>query len=464
MQRFTDQEAKYRFLTGEKIPKLIGTMAAPTIVTMLVSSFYNMADTFFVGRIGTSASGAVGVVFPLMNIIQALGFTFGHGAGNFISRALGRQERAAADEMAATGFFSALIAGALFMILGLIFLDPLVNVLGSTPTIAPYARSYAFYILLAAPFMVSSFVLNNLLRFQGSAFYGMIGMCSGALVNIALDPLFIFGFHMGVAGASLATALSQLTSFCLLLAGSARGGNIAIRFRNFKPTLKRYKEILRGGVPSLCRQALASVATISLNLAAGPYGDAAIAAMSIVSRVMNFAFSMVLGLGQGFQPVCGFNYGAKLYSRVWDAFWFCVKVGFCVLLAFAIAGIVFAPQLMALFRADDPEVIRIGALAMRLQCCVFPTVAYVVLCNMYLQTIGSAFKASLLAMARQGLFFLPAILILPHFFGLLGVQLSQFVSDLLALCLALPLGITTLRQMRAMEKSQSAETTNISNA
>lgn len=448
MKHVRTQEEKYQYLTGEKIPRLIWSMAVPTIITMLVSSFYNMADTFFVGRISTSASGAVGVVFPLMNIIQALGFTFGHGAGNYIARALGRQEKQDAEAMASTGFFSALLAGALFMGLGLLFLEPLVKLLGATDTIAPHAKSYAFYILLAAPFMVSSFVLNNLLRFQGSAFYSMIGMCSGAVVNIALDPLFIFGLDMGVGGAALATALSQTTSFVLLLIGCTKGGNIPIRLRNFKPSLWRYREILRGGLPSLCRQGLASVATICLNLAAGPYGDAAIAAMSIVSRIMQFAFSLVLGLGQGFQPVCGFNYGAKLYNRVREAFWYCVRIAFFVLLFFSALGIVFAPQLLSLFRADDAEVIAIGALALRLQCAVFPTVAYVVLCNMYLQTIGKAFKASLLSMARQGLFFLPAILILPRIFGLLGVQMSQCVSDACAFLLALPLGLSTLRQMR----------------
>lgn len=456
MKRFASQEEKFTFLTQESIPKLIWTMATPTIISMLVSSFYNMADTFFVGRIGTSASGAVGVIFPLMNIIQALGFTFGHGAGNYISRSLGRQETDNAETMASTGFLSALGAGLVFAVLGLLFLDPLVHLLGATETIAPHARSYAMYILLAAPFMVSSFVLNNLLRFQGSAFYGMIGMCTGAIVNIALDPLFIFVFDMGVGGASLATALSQLASFCLLLYGCTRGGNIPIRLRRFSPTPARYREILRGGLPSLCRQGLASVSTLCLNLAAGPYGDAAIAAMSIVSRVMQFAFSTIIGLGQGFQPVCGFNYGAKLFPRVRAAFWYCVRISSCVLVFFSVLGIAFAPQLIAFFRADDPEVIRIGALALRLQCAIFPTVAYVVMCNMCLQTIGMSFKASLLAMARQGLFFIPAILLLPRVLGLLGVQLSQLIADACAFLLALPLGVTTIRAMRP--KDSDAET------
>ncbi len=448
MQRFTTAEEKYKFLTEEKIPKLIRTLALPTIASSLVTSFYNMADTFFVGRLGTSATGAVGVVFPLMTIIQALGFTFGHGTGNYISRALGRKETDDAEIMAATGFVSSLIGGVLFTILGLIFLNPLVNLLGSTPTIAPHARSYAFYILLAAPFMVASFVLNNILRFQGSAFYGMIGICLGAVLNIVLDPLLIFVCHMGVGGASLATAISQMASFFLLLAGCSRGGNIPIKLKNFQPSLHRYKEILRGGLPSLCRQGLASVSTICLNLAAGPYGDAAIAAMSVVTRIMQFAHSMLIGLGQGFQPVCGFNYGAGRYARVKEAFWFCVRIAFCVLLVFAVLAFIFAPRFIAVFRADDPDVIRIGALALRLQCVIFPTVAYVVMCNMYLQTIGMALKASIVAMARQGLFFIPAILILPHIFGLLGVQMSQLVADTCALLLALPLGISTLNSMQ----------------
>lgn len=455
MKHFTNPEEKRKYLTEEKIPTLVLNMAVPSIISMLITSFYNMADTFFVGQIGTTATAAVGVIFPLMSIIQALGFTFGHGSGNYISRKLGQGEVEDAKKMAATGFVSALVAGAIFGLVGLIFLDGLVGILGATPTIAPYARQYAMYILIGTPFMASSLVLNNQLRFQGSAFFGMIGMGVGAVLNIALDPLFIFVLDMGVSGAALATILSQIVSFCLLLRGCTRGGNIAISLKNFSPSWARYKEIARGGTPSLFRQGLGSVATICLNFAAGIYGDAAIAGMSIVTRVLQFANSAIIGLGQGFQPVCGFNYGAKLYGRVRKAFWFTVCLAFCVLLIGSIVGIAFAPQIIAIFRKEDLEVIKIGALSLRLQCIFLPLSAFVVGSNMMLQTIGKPVKASISAAARTGLFFVPAILILPQFFGLLGVQMSQAVADLCSFVLCVPLAGTTLLEMKRLEKERA---------
>lgn len=455
MKHFTNPEEKRKYLTEEKIPTLVLNMAVPSIISMLITSFYNMADTFFVGQIGTTATAAVGVIFPLMSIIQALGFTFGHGSGNYISRKLGQGEVEDAKKMAATGFVSALIAGAIFGLVGLIFLDGLVGILGATPTIAPYARQYAMYILIGTPFMASSLVLNNQLRFQGSAFFGMIGMGVGAVLNIALDPLFIFVLDMGVSGAALATILSQIVSFCLLLRGCTRGGNIAISLKNFSPSWARYKEIARGGTPSLFRQGLGSVATICLNFAAGIYGDAAIAGMSIVTRVLQFANSAIIGLGQGFQPVCGFNYGAKLYGRVRKAFWFTVSLAFCVLLIGSIVGIAFAPQIIVIFRKEDLEVIKIGALSLRLQCIFLPLSAFVVGSNMMLQTIGKPVKASISAAARTGLFFVPAILILPQFFGLLGVQMSQAVADLCSFVLCVPLAGTTLLEMKRLEKERA---------
>lgn len=455
MKHFANPEEKRKYLTEEKIPTLVLNMAVPSIISMLITSFYNMADTFFVGQIGTTATAAVGVIFPLMSIIQALGFTFGHGSGNYISRKLGQGEVEDAKKMAATGFVSALIAGAIFGFVGLIFLDGLVGILGATPTIAPYARQYAMYILIGTPFMASSLVLNNQLRFQGSAFFGMIGMGVGAVLNIALDPLFIFVLDMGVSGAALATILSQIVSFCLLLRGCTRGGNIAISLKNFSPSWARYKEIARGGTPSLFRQGLGSVATICLNFAAGIYGDAAIAGMSIVTRVLQFANSAIIGLGQGFQPVCGFNYGAKLYGRVRKAFWFTVSLAFCVLLIGSIVGIAFAPQIIAIFRKEDLEVIKIGALSLRLQCIFLPLSAFVVGSNMMLQTIGKPVKASISAAARTGLFFVPAILILPQFFGLLGVQMSQAAADLCSFALCVPLAGTTLLEMKRLEKERA---------
>jgi putative MATE family efflux protein len=377
-----------------------------------------------------------------------MGFFFGHGSGNYISRQLGAQNTEAAAKMATTGFFSALIMGAIFGILGLFFLDPLSRLLGSTETILPYARQYMRFILVGAPWMAGSLVLNNQLRFQGSAVYGMVGMISGAILNIALDPLFIFVFHMGVTGASLATCISQGVGCIVLVIGCSRKGNLSINPKNFAPSPGIYKEMVRGGLPSLFRQGLASVATIFVNHFAGVYGDTAIAAISIVNRVALFASSAMIGFGQGFQPVCGFNYGAKRYGRVKKAFWFCVKASFAVLVTTAVVIAIFAPQVIALFRRDDLEVIRVGALSLRLQALSFPLTGWVVMCNMMMQTIGKPVEASLLAMSRQGLFLIPALFILTPLFGLLGIQFCQPVSDAAAFIFSIPIAVKILGQMK----------------
>ncbi len=330
----------------------------------------------------------------------------------------------------------------------MIFLKPLAVALGSTPTILPYTESYLKIILIGAPFMTSSLVLNNQLRFQGSAAYAMVGIVTGAVINIALDPLLIFVCGMGVAGAAAATVISQFCSFLLLMYQSRKGGNIKISFSNFKPNGHYIKEICRGGVPSLCRQGLASISAIFLNHGAGVYGDAAIAGMSIVSRVSMFASSALIGFGQGFQPVCGFNYGAKLYQRVREGFVFCVKYATIFLVGISIIGAVFAPEIIAMFRKGDEEVIAVGAMALRLQCIVFPLTGWIVMSNMMLQSIGKALKASILAAARQGIFFIPLILILPKIFGLSGVEMCQMVSDLLSFILAVPLCVSVLKEMK----------------
>lgn len=441
------RQQKFDRMTKTPIPRLIGELAVPTIISMLVTSFYNMADTFFVGKINTSATAAVGIVFPLMAMIQAFGFFCGHGSGNYISRQLGAHNFEDASKMSATGFVSAFVLGLGILVVGFLFTDPLLHIMGSTETILPYARSYMRIILIGAPYMTASLVLNNQLRFQGSAFYSMIGITTGAVLNIVLDPLFIFVLDMGVAGAALATIISQFVSFCLLIAGTFRGGNLRLNLRDFSPSLKYYQNIVKGGAPSLFRQGLGSFATVCLNLMAGPYGDAAIAAMSIVTRISQFAASVVIGFGQGFQPVCGFNYGAKLFKRVQEGFWFCVKFCTSVLLVAAVCGWIFSPNLIGIFLKTDPLVIEYGSQALRLQALTFPLVGWITIANMMLQTIGKTVKASLLAMSRQFLFFVPVILTLPGFLGILGVQLSQPIADFCSFLLAVLLSISVLREM-----------------
>jgi putative MATE family efflux protein len=440
------QDERLRYMTTAPVEGLVIRLGIPSTIIMMTSGIYNMADTYFVSSLGTSAVAAVGVVFPLMAIIQALGFFFGQGSGNYISRALGARQFDQAARMAATGFISCFIVAGGLSLAGQIFIDSLSLALGSTPTILPHARSYMRFILIGAPFMAASQVLNNQLRFQGSSLYAMAGMISGAILNMALDPLFIFVFRLGVWGAALATAISQFVGCVVLLAGCAKQGNIPIRPRNFSPNIGNYLAILRGGTPSLLRQGLQSAATVFINHLAGAYGDVAIAAISIVNRIAMMAGSSIMGLGQGFQPVCGFNYGAKLYGRVKRAFWFVAKFVTIGMSLFALVLAVWAPRIIALFRKDDARLILLGARYLRFHCVVMPIMGWTILCNMMAQTMGKAKIASLLAFGRQGLFLLPLLLILPPAFGLMGVLLSPPAADFCAFFFSIPFIVILFRR------------------
>lgn len=447
------QEEKYRRMTTEPVGRLVCEMAVPTIISMLVTAAYNLADTFFVGLMrSNAATGAVGIAFSLMAAIQAIGFFFGQGSGNYISRQLGRHETEDAESMAITAVVLALVTGAVLLVLGQLFLRPLARALGSTDTILPYACDYLRIILLGAPFITASFVLNNQLRFQGSAVYSMVGIVAGAAINVVLDPLLIFTLDMGITGAAVATVIGQLFSFALLLFGCTRGGNLRLHPRKLRLSRHIFREIARGGFPSLCRQGMMALSGICLNLAAGVDGDAAIAAMSVVNRVMTMANSALIGFGQGFQPVCGFNYGAKLYDRVRRGYRFCVRWGTVFLVVAAIVGFILAPQLIALFR-DDPQVVSFGTAAMRWQCVTFPLAAYAMISNMMTQTMGKTLPATLLAAARQGLFFIPAVLLLPLGLGELGVQLAQSAADVLSFLLTV---VVMRRVNRALREEENA--------
>ena len=449
------KEEKYRQMIETPVNRLIPRLAVPTIISMLVTSIYNMADTFFVSQISTSASGAVGVMFSAMAMIQAIGFTLGMGSGNNISRALGNREEERASQFAAVAFYTAGIIGIMILIFGTLFSRQMVYLLGATPTIAPYAQDYARYILIAAPFMMTSFVMNNILRAQGNAMFAMIGITAGGVLNMILDPILIFGFDMGISGAAIATMISQMISFCILLRQcNSRPDCIRIQISRFRPSLAVYGEILHAGLPSFCRQGLASVAAVVLNFAAGPYGDAAIAAMSIVTRFMMFINSSLIGFGQGFQPVCGFNFGAKRYDRVLEAFWFCVKVAVALLTVLGVVAFLFSRPIVTSFRREDLEVIEIGTLALRLQLLTMPFQAWVIMVNMLTQSIGYGFRASIVAMGRQGLFLIPALMILPRTLGLLGLQASQPIADMLTFVLATVIVIGVLKELGQLKKQQ----------
>lgn len=442
-----EQIRKYEELTTGDPHRLVAKFALPSIVTMLVSSLYNMADTFFIGRIDTQSTAALGIVFSYMALIQAVAFFFGQGSGNYISRALGRRDTGNAAVMVSVGLLSALVAGCLIALPCALFSTPLLRFLGSTETILPYASDYFKWILPGTPFIIGCFALNNQMRQQGNALMSMIGIVSGVVLNIVIDPIFIFTLGMGVSGAGLATFISQAVGFFLLLHLSGKNGGIRVSAREFKPSKYMYREIAAGGLPSLLRQGFGSIAAICLNQVASQYGDASVAAFSIVNRFVMFVGAAMIGYGQGFQPVCGFNYGAGRYDRVRQAFWGCVKVStlYCVILA--VVGLVFAPGIIKFFRADDPEVLRMGVGILRWQCVSFPLVGFIVLTNMYLQNIREIIPANLVSAARQGLFLIPAIYAGTALLGFLGLEMAQCVSDVLTFILSIPLCLSALRRM-----------------
>ncbi len=446
-----NQEDNYKFLTQGPIHKVVLTMAVPTIISMLVTSLYNIVDTYFVGQLNTQSTAAVGIVFSVMFFINAFGFFFGHGSGNFIATELGAKRHKSAEKMASTGFFFSFFFGSLLMVGGLLLIKPLSLWLGSTPTILPYTEKYLGVILLGAPFMTSSLTLNNQMRLQGNARFAMYGIVTGAILNCVFDPIFIFLFDMGIMGAAIATVLGQIISFLILLTLVRRPENISIHWKNFSPSWAAFKEIFYGGSPSLSRQGLGCLATITLNLSAGVYGDAAIAAMSIVNRITMFVMSAVVGLGQGFQPLCGFCLGAKLYGRMKQAYWFTIKVGTVFLIICGAAGIVFSDGVIALFR-DDPEVVKIGSVALIWQLATYPINAFSMTSNMMMQVCRKPWRANILAASRRGLFFVPLIFILPYFFGITGVEMCQSVSDILALLLTIPIMIYSFREFNSETK------------
>ena len=425
------KQDQYYEMANAPISKIIPKLAVPTIISMLVTSIYNMADTFFVSQLGTSASGAVGIIFSAMAIIQALAFMIGMGTGNFIARMIGAGNRKLAEELASIAFFTGFGVGLVIAVIGNANIGQLVRMLGSTETIAPYAEAYASYIFVAAPFMICSFIMNNLLRFQGKALFAMVGITTGGVLNMVLDPIFIFGLDMGTAGAALATGLSQFISFCILLfMCNSREECISIHPKKFKPTLAIYGEIIHGGLPSLGRQGIASIATIIMNTMAQPYGDEAIAAMSIVNRFMMFVGSAMIGFGQGYQPVCSYCFGARLYDRVKKACVYCVKVSTIFLLAVSVIGLIFSGNIIQMFRKDDLEVIRIGTLALRLQLLTMPLQGLVVMGgNMTPQSIGYGIRATIVSTARQGWLLIPILLCTVPVFGVLGIQMAQPIAD-----------------------------------
>ena len=444
---------KYREMTELPVQRLVCRMAVPTIIAMVTTALYNVVDAAFIGRLSTGGTAGIGISFAYMTFIQALGFFFGHGSGNYMSRALGAKKVASASRVATVGFVTPFLVGMAAAAICLPNLSALSRLLGAPAEVVPYANDYLRYIVLATPFMMSALTLNNQLRLQGNARLGMVGIVSGAILNIVLDPLFIFVLDMGVSGASLATAISQFFAWCLLLRGTMHPESVHLHLRDFRPSWRVYYEIFRGGLPSLFRQVFNCAAAVSLNYCAALYAApgeeaSAVAAFAVVTRIMMFAFSVVLGFCQGFQPVCGYNYGAKKYDRVRESWLFASCVGTAFLLVISAAGFAFAPQIVALFRSEDPALIAIGATTLRWQCAAFPLVALFTATGMLFQNIRMTGPATLLSITRNGLFFLPALLLLPLWLGMQGVQMAQAVADMLTFLLAVPYAIWINRKLK----------------
>ena len=421
---------QFRRMTETPIPQLVLSLAAPTILSMLITSIYNLADTFFVGQISTSASGAVGVVSSLMAIIQALGFMLGHGAGTIISRSLGSRDTTAATRFASTSFFTALVFGVVLAVAGLGTLPHFMMLLGSTETILPHACAYARPILIAAPLMISSLVMNNILRYEGKASFAMIGLVTGGVLNIALDPLFMF----------------------------LRGKTVSqFRLSAVTREARDFGRILLGGAPSFGRQGLNSIGGMLLNLAARSHGDAAVAGMSIVSRIFMFIISVAIGVGQGLQPVASFNYGARKYRRVRQAAIFTIEAAFCMLVVLVGLCWVNGDALIRLFR-DDPAVTAVALPAFHYQCLAMLLHPIIVVANMTFQSVGASGRATFLACCRQGVFFIPLILILPRTHGLFGVEICQPIADVLTFLVSLPFLLAFLQQLGRMDDAEQSKT------
>ena len=458
-QETSFQTARQRMMLDTPVPKLVFKMALPTIVSMLVMSFYNMADTYFVSHLGTAATGAVGINLSLMSFIQMLGTALAMGANSFIARLLGQKRNEDAAKVLSVAFFLSVGIGLVTLVLGLLFMEPLVVLMGARDEVIPYAMDYATYILLAAPFMMGVFVLNQCLRAEGAATLSMIGVVSGSLLNIGLDPIFISTFGLGVAGAAIATAISKVISFIILVVPYLRARTvIRLSIHDFKPNREIAAELIKMGFPTLARTGLTTLANIVTNNVASAFSVSALAAISVVNKIMTFVSSAVLGFGQGYQPVAGFNWGAERYDRVKKSFWFSSLVSVFSVSALGIAAAVFAPQLMMAFTEYDQEMVEIGALAIRMQCLAMPSVAWVIIVNMTYAGLGKAAGAAILSVVRQGVFFIPMVLLLPRLFDVYGLASVQGAADMLTLILSVPLSVTILREIGRKWREQTAAT------
>ena len=440
----------------EPVWRVIPKMAIPTIIAFLINSIYSLADTYFVSSLGTNATAAVSVNASLDQLIMMTGSMLAMGANSYIARLLGQGDDKKASQVLSTSFFTAGAFGALLTVFGSIFMGPMVRLLGATPTCEAYAIEYATYVLMAAPFMSCNFVMNQCLRSEGSATLSMVGMGFGGILNCILDPIFIFGLDMGVAGASLATAISKWISFIILIFPYiSRRSLLHLSIRNIHYSWDIISKVASVGSSSMFRNGLAVVAGFLLNDIAGNISDSVLAGVGVCTKIMMFPFGIILGFGNGFQPVAGFNWGAKRYDRVAQSYKFS---SITALIGGAVMGIglaIFADPIIVLFAGSDPEMRHIGTICMWTQCLALPLHAWVAMVNMYCVALGNAKGAMLLATARQGSCFLPILHVLAFFFGAYGVASVQAIADLLSLALAFPIIFSMKKKVKAALEIQT---------
>ena len=432
-------------MTKTPLVKLIVSLGIPTTISMLVTSLYNMADTYFVGTLGESPQAATGILFTLQAIIQAVAFMLGQGSGTMVSKALADRDKEEASEYVSTGFFTGVFFGMAFSIVGLLFLTPLMRFLGSTETILPYAKQYGACVLLSCPVVMGSFVLNNNLRYEGKSLYSMIGLVSGGIINILLDYLLVMVFEFGVLGAGIATAASQTISFSILLFFFRKMGESKIRFSSMSRKANTYFTIMRVGFPALVRQGLASFSGGLLNNITRPFGDAAIAAMSVANRFSHFVMCVGLGIGQGYQPVAAFNYQAKYYNRVKKGLLATMGIAFCMVACLAIPSVIMAEHIVYAFQ-KSPAVMEVGVLPLRAACIGAMFLPFSIPVNMLYQSTRQVKASTFLSMLRNGLMLIPTLLITTHFWGLLGVQISQPLADIMTGFVSIPFVVYFLRK------------------
>ena len=440
-------------LGSTSIPKALLAMGIPTMIGMLVNAFYNLVDAYFVGGLGESQMGAISVVYPLGQVIVGLGLLFGNGAASYISRLLGRGDKENADKVASTALYSSVSVGAVIILFSMVFLHPILKLLGATDSILPYAATYAGIYIVSCIFNVFNVTMNNIVTSEGAAKTTMCALLTGAVLNIALDPLFIYVFDLGVAGAAIATAISQVVSTCVYLTYIFRKKSVFhFRVKDCTYTKETMSEIFKIGIPTLVFQILTSVSISLINNAAGDYGDSAIAGMGVVTRLISMGSLSVFGFIKGFQPIAGYSYGAKKFDRLREAIktsilWSTV---FCVIFGVILA--LFPTAIVSQFTKGDAEMIRIGAASLRANGISIMLFGFYTVYSSLFLALGKGREGFILGACRQGICFIPVILLLPMVWGLNGIMYAQPIADVLSAVITVFMAIPLHKKLNEMQR------------